>query len=330
MSTRGLTDRGGGVTQAKMPLPFPLRWVNSYIVRGADGYTIIDPGLRTPETEEAWEQAMAELRFAPSDVEKIVLTHHHPDHYGMAGWWQERSGAPVLLSPSGRQQANLLWGAGQPMTQRLLDLFRLHGMDERTLEAMREHMDGFVPHVSPQPEVTELADGETVRLGDRDYIAIATPGHAEGHLCLLHEASGEMFCGDHVLPQITPNVSYLPGIDEDPLGSYLDSLKQVARLPVAMAYPGHREPFANFGGRALEIVAHHEARLARMTELLREPMTAYGLCRALFGERLSIHQLRFALAETIAHVVCLIRRGDVAESAGERGETILRAAAARV
>lgn len=296
--------------QVKVSLPFPLRWVNSYVFRGRDGFTVLDPGLHTPESEETWESAMAEIGFRPEDVERIVLTHHHPDHYGMTGWFQERSSAPVFLSAAGCRQVQLLWAPDQPMTRLTVELFIRHGLEPALLEPMTKHLEGFVRHVSPQPLLTPLREGETVRLGDKPYEAIHTPGHALGHLCFYDASAHEIFCGDHVLPQISPNVSFLPaGLDNNPLGAYLGSLLEISRLPVAMAYPGHRDPFAKFGSRCTELIAHHEQRLSLMMGHLRDPFTAYQLCRIVFGERLTVHQLRFAMAETLAHLAVLAETG---------------------
>jgi glyoxylase-like metal-dependent hydrolase (beta-lactamase superfamily II) len=309
------------IVQVKVPLPFPLRWVNSYVVRGQDGYTIIDPGLHTEEAEQLWEQAMQETGFGISDIERIVLTHHHPDHYGMAGWFQTRSSVcpPVLLSREGRELAESLWGETETMTERMYSDFRMNGMDQETADAMIPHMKGFIPLVSPQPKITCIQDGELVPIGDRRYLAIHTPGHATGHLCFLDESNREIFCGDQVLPQITPNVSLLPGGDPDPLSSFLDSLQMVGQLQVTLAMPGHRDPFSGFAERAGEIVRHHEARLQQIRELLSEPMTAFSLCRKLFGDKLSIHQLRFAMGETMAHLVYLAQRGQATTSVDTEG-----------
>jgi glyoxylase-like metal-dependent hydrolase (beta-lactamase superfamily II) len=309
------------IVQFKVPLPFPLRWVNSYIVRGREGYTIIDPGLHTEEAERLWEEVMLELGIGASDIERIVLTHHHPDHYGMAGWLQARSSghSPVLLSHEGKGLAGSLWGEGEMMTERMYQDFRTNGMDLTTADAMIPHMKGFIPLVSPQPDVSIIRDGEQVSIGDRTYLAIHTPGHATGHLCFYNEATREIFCGDQVLPQITPNVSLLPGGDPDPLASFLDSLERVGKLQVSLAMPGHRDPFSSFTERSEEIVRHHEARLLQIRGLLSEPMTAFQMCRKLFGDKLSIHQLRFAMGETMAHLVYLEQRGFVKTSMNHEG-----------
>lgn len=301
--------------QVRVPLPFPLRWVNAYMLKGKNGYTVIDPGLHTQESEAVWEAAFHELSIRYDHVEQVVLTHYHPDHYGMAGWFQERSGgAPVLHSETGIRLTSLLWGDEQPMTRLLCDNFTQHGMPPELRDETTNHMNEFVGHVSPQPVQTAIAAGDLVRLGDRLYEAIETPGHAAGHLCFYNREAREILCGDHVLPQISPNVSYMPDVEENPLRAYLSSLAGIQSLPVEVAYPGHREPFAKFGERAAELIVHHHERLAVMVEHLRQPMTAYELCRTVFGYRLTTHQLRFALAETIAHLVYLEDEGRIKRS----------------
>ncbi|MBE1443522.1 MBL fold metallo-hydrolase [Paenibacillus sp. OAS669] len=291
--------------QVKVPLPFPLRWVNSYLIRGTNGYTLIDPGLHTEASVQCWEEVLRELRLDYRDIEQIVLTHHHPDHYGLAGWFQQRSGAPVRLSQAGYDQARLLWGDKQPMTAALLSLFEAHGMPQELAGPMEGNLDTFVEMVSPQPEVSFITIGEPLRLGDLTYETIHTPGHALGHICFYHADTKAMLCGDHVLPQISPNVSYLPGIDENPLASFLKSLEQMKQYEVEWAYPGHREPFAAWGKRTQELIKHHEERLEHMRSQLESRQTAYQVCRRTFGDRLTLHQLRFALSETLAHLIHL-------------------------
>ncbi len=315
-----IIDRGDGIWQVKVPLPFPLLWVNAYVVRAAGGAVdVVDPGLRTDAAEARWAEALETIGFAWSDVRSIALTHHHPDHYGLAGWMQALTGAPVLMSDEARTSAEALWGPDlrEETAEATLALFARHGYPETERPAMRAHLDGFVPMVSPQPapeRIETIRCGEGIRLGDAEYEALHTPGHAGGHLSFWNERDRRLFCGDHVLPGITPNVSLLPFGDGDPLATYLASLDEAERLPVETALPGHREPFAHYGERVRAIRAHHDERLKKMEALLAERMTGYALCRALFGEKLSVHQLRFALSETIAHLVYLERQGRATQS----------------
>jgi glyoxylase-like metal-dependent hydrolase (beta-lactamase superfamily II) len=307
------------IIQVKVPLPFPLRWVDSYLVRGQAGLTVIDPGLHTLDAERVWEETLDRYGLQFSDIEQIVLTHHHPDHYGLAGWFQERSGgAPVWMSEAGYEQVKRLWGVGQPLTAEIAALFVRHGMDKTMVaEQLIPHMNGFVEWVTPAPQVSFIALNKPFRIGDRLFKPIVTSGHAAGHICFYDESSKEMFSGDHVLPQISPNVSYLPGVDENPLLSYLTSLEQINRLEVVKAYPGHREPFESFNLRVLELIAHHQDRLEKMVVLLERPKHVYQLCIDFFGERLPIHQMRFAMAETLAHVIYLQQAGRIVKEEHE-------------
>ena len=303
--------------QVRVPLPFLLRYVNSYVFIGSDGLTVIDPGLRTAEALACWDEALARLGASKRDIRRIVLTHHHPDHIGLAGLFQQESGAETLLSVDGVRQAESMWSGERPMGRMLPEAFARHGMDDETVALIREHMAGFVQLVSPLPRTSPLEDGDRVSLGDELFTAIHTPGHAWGHMMLLHEESGELLCGDHVLPKITPNIGWLPGVDESPLASYIAALRSVAALPVTRAYPGHREPFDDWAGRCRELLAHHEERLAAFAAAVSSRCTAYEACRRTFGSRLSPHQLRFAMAETLAHLFWLRDAGRLKEEQDE-------------
>lgn len=308
--------------QVYVPLPFPLRWVNAYVLRDDEGFTVIDPGLHTEQAEQAWIQVMQEIGFGFGDVRQIVLTHHHPDHYGLAGWFKLQSGCEVQMSADAWREAERMWGDDEKMTDRVLAQFSSHGMDAETIRQVKHHLKSFVPLVSPQPkpeDIKPIPIQSSIVLGGREFETIPTPGHAFGHICLYDRKRRVMFCGDHVLPQISPNVSLLPDGDSNPLQSYLDSLHKVESYEVDHAYPGHRDPFASFGARVKELQKHHEDRLEEMRLRMDRRSTAYALCRRIFGDRLSIHQLRFAMAETLAHLRLLEYRGLLTQSTDDDG-----------
>ncbi|MCQ4088361.1 MBL fold metallo-hydrolase [Saccharibacillus sp. JS10] len=303
-------------SRVRMEMAFPLRWVNSYVLRGEEGLTIVDPGPRSSENEETWEKAFEEWGMDMNEIASIVLTHHHPDHYGLAGWLQERSGAQVWMSKTASEAAWRNWGGVQSSSadtgfaEASIEVYRQHGMAESRLAELPAHLASFIPQVYPQPEVTVIEPGLPIRFGGRLWQPIQTGGHAEGHLSFYEESTGILLCGDAVLPRISPNISYSPGGEAHPLSSYLDGLRTLGALKVAQAFPGHRDPFENFTERTRQLLAHHEQRLERMAELLQNgSKTAYEICISLFGDSLGIHQLRFALSETIAHLIELEDRG---------------------
>jgi glyoxylase-like metal-dependent hydrolase (beta-lactamase superfamily II) len=312
----------GEIVQVKVPLPFSLRFVNSYIIAEQDGVSVIDPGLHTEEAVNTWEEVLLERGIAWDDVKQIVLTHYHPDHYGLAGLFQERSSAPVFISEEGYKHAQRLWGKEhEAYAEQIKALYVEHGMPQELTDQIVPHLNSFVANVSPHPKVTYMEAGGEIVLGNQPYHLLHTPGHALGHLCFYQAESQVIFCGDQVLPQISPNVSYLPGSDANPLASFLASLQELASLPVKQAYPGHREPFTAFGKRVQELLEHHAERLSFVLGQLTQPSTAYEICRAMFGDKLSVHQLRFAMSETLAHLVYLVCEGSAAQE--QRGDLAL-------
>ncbi|MBW7477007.1 MBL fold metallo-hydrolase [Paenibacillus oenotherae] len=306
-----------GIIQVKVPLPFSLKWVNSYLLRDEKGYTLIDPGLHTPESIETWNAALAEHDIVIQDIHTIVLTHQHPDHYGLAGWFQQRTGAPVLISPRSYAYIVKMWGKDRSYAAELVALYRQHGMPEHLLDAMPPHLESFMDKVSPQPEVTFIEAGGVLRMAGMDWQMIDAPGHASGQLCFYAPERKWMICGDQVLPNITPNVSVVPGDEGGELEQFLGSLKQLGAYEVELAFPGHRDPFTGFGLRIEELIDHHKRRLESIAERVKEEgCTGYAMCERLFGARIAgnPHNLRFAMSETLAHLFHLEQRNEISSS----------------
>jgi glyoxylase-like metal-dependent hydrolase (beta-lactamase superfamily II) len=319
---KAITRLDNGWLQVKVPLPFSLKWVNAYLLPEREGWTLVDPGLRTEEIEAFWISVMQEMSIDWKDIKSIVLTHHHPDHYGMAGWFQERSGAPVRMSQAAQDCADRLWGENETFSDELTEAFLLHGMDERLTEAMREHMRGFRAKVNPQPpDPLIIRQGERISMNGTEWEIIGGEGHAPGHLSFYDRQSGKLLCGDQVLPDISPNIGWMPGGDSDPLGAFLASLLEMLPLEVSMVYPGHRDPFPEYRRRIEELLDHHERRLQKMEEILSDGgKSAFEVCELLFGTRLrsNTHNLRFALAETIAHLIQMEKRGTAVRVESDR------------
>ncbi|WP_239615161.1 MBL fold metallo-hydrolase [Cohnella mopanensis] len=313
MQASTITKLEDGWLQVKVPLPYSLKWVNAYLLPENEGWTLIDPGLRNEETEHFWSAVLIEAGIGWKDIQSIVLTHYHPDHYGLAGWFQQRTGAPVRMSQVAKHYANRLWGEGETFSDELTEAFIRHGLVEELIADMKTHMSGFKLKVSPHPvEPILIGPGDKIVMGGVEWDILGGEGHAPGHLIFHDPVSRKLLCGDQVLPDISPNIGWMPGGDPDPLGSFLSSLRELLILDVRVAFPGHRDPFTAFRQRIDQLLEHHERRLLRMAELIGdEERTAFDVCELLFGVRLrgNTHNLRFALAETIAHLVQLEKRG---------------------
>ena len=314
MSQAGITHITEDIVQVQIPLPYKLNIVNCYLLRGERGWTLLDTGLNTAPARAQWQVALGALRIKPDDIDKIVLTHMHPDHFGLAGWWQlsaERP-MPLYLPEREMQQAQVFYQRENTMLyhQWMLDC----GIDQATLEQVERALKNTRDLTQPHPvEQATLREGTTVRLGRRHCRSIHAPGHSDGQLIFYHEAEKLMLCGDHVLMRITPNIGSWPHTQPDPLGRFLASLGELKALDVRLALPGHRALITDWRGRIEELIAHHEFRLRLTLEAIEGgARTVYEVAAQLFPlERLTPHEWRFAMAETLAHLNYLREREQV-------------------
>jgi glyoxylase-like metal-dependent hydrolase (beta-lactamase superfamily II) len=292
-----------GIYQVPLPLPFPLRIVNCYVLEDEGGWTVVDTGLNYPPGQAAWESALAQVGIGPESITRIILTHAHPDHYGMAGWLAAQSGAPVLLSPAEQAFARHVWGDGEPIYQEVATFFRAHGMPDELIGAVRANMAALRPMTEPHPELQTLEPGAPLQIGPRQFQVLMTPGHSDGHLVFYCAEERLLLCGDTVLTKITPNISLWPHGRPDPLADFLQSLDLLDGLDVELALPGHGPTIGLFGQRLQELREHHAVRLRAMEQMVGQGATAFAICTSVFPtSELSPHQIRFAMAETLAHL----------------------------
>ena len=306
-----------GIFQVQLPLPFPLRIVNSYVLRDGDGWTIIDTGINYLAGRAAWQAALVKLEIAPKMIQRIILTHAHPDHYGMAGWLAEQSGAPVQLAPLEQEFVITAWHAGAANEQVVVDFFQAHGMPTELAEQVRHSMAETRAMTLPWPTTSVIEPGVSIQIGARNFQVIATPGHSDQHLAFYCAEERLLLCGDAVLIKITPNISLWPHGRPDPLADYLQSLDLLAALHVDLALPGHGPLIRAFGERLAELRAHHHERLEIMEQATGDGETAFSICTAVFPTTaLSPHQMRFAMAETLAHLEYLVGVGRLERDGG--------------
>jgi glyoxylase-like metal-dependent hydrolase (beta-lactamase superfamily II) len=288
-----------GIRRVTFALPLGIDHVHCYLLPASGGgWIVVDTGLGLPDAGERWARVLDEL----GPVERIVITHFHPDHVGAAADLAALTGARVHQGADDYDQCVRTWGELRN-DERMPDYLRVHGVPASEVESFRAEAAAFVQLVR------FVRDPEVLGAGDRidGWEVLHLPGHADGHLALLRD--GILVAGDTLLGSITPNVGLYPDSRPDPLGDYLGSLERIIELDPRLALPGHHEPIEDPAGRARELIAHHGERLERTAEALDgRPQSAYAVSFSLFPEPLSPTLRRFALAETRAHLEYLVRR----------------------
>ena len=294
------TFDGGAVTRLTLPLPTRPGHVHSYLLE--DG-TLVDTGLGLPDARERWAELLRGRR-----VERVVITHFHPDHVGAAADVAELTGAPVHQGALDYAQCIHVW-ANDAWPQRIADWFTRHGAPAALTEDLVAQGSFYRPFIRFVRDPYLLYEGDEVA----GWRVLETPGHADGHLCLLRD--GVLLAADHVLDPITPAVGWYPDSRPDPLGDYLRSLQRVVELEPRIAYPGHGEPIEDPAGRALALLEHHRLRLDETEQALGTgpmkgaPKSGFEVSHVLFGRELKPAARRFAVAETLSHLERLVAEG---------------------
>jgi glyoxylase-like metal-dependent hydrolase (beta-lactamase superfamily II) len=283
-------------------LPLGIDHVHCYGLRGTNGWTIVDTGLGLDDAADQWREALVRL---DGPVERIVVTHFHPDHVGGAAALAELTGAPVHQGAVDYVQCERAWGP-ERSAERFAAFMRGHGLPPDEGEMLRMESDALAQLVH------YVRDPQPLQPGDRvdGWDVLVLPGHADGHVCLLRDEV--LIAGDALLAGISPVIALYPEARPDPLGDYLDSLARIIELAPRVAYAGHRETITDPPARARELIVHHEERLARASSALADgPRSAYEVSLALFPEPLGSPLRRFALAESCAHLEYLALRSEI-------------------
>jgi len=317
-----------GVRWLRMALPFALDHINLWLLRdrqdGVEGWTIVDCGITNDATRAAWEQVFAQhLDGLP--VLRLIVTHMHPDHIGLAHWLTERWQVRLWISSTDYNAARMAslstTGFGG---ERSAAFFASHGLTDpeaiAKVRARSNYYAGMVPRV---PDAyRRLMDGMTLDIGGHAWRCIAGYGHAPEHIALHCPKLGLLISGDMVLPRISTNVSvYDLEPESDPLALFLTSLARFDALPAdTLVLPSHGKPFTGLHKRTRQLHQHHEARLSEvMAACTAQPCHAADLLPVLFKRKLDLHQTTFAMGESIAHVHALWHAGKLVRRAGADG-----------
>ncbi|QPH56166.1 MBL fold metallo-hydrolase [Pontivivens ytuae] len=317
-----------GILWGRIPLPMVLNHMNVYALDDGDGWTIVDTGVDTSKTRAVWEALLAGP-LAGKPVRRVLLTHHHPDHVGLVGWFQARGAELVTTRTAWLFARMLTLDVQEAATEEALTFYRRAGMDaERIAIRAAQRPFNFADIVHPMPVgYTRIAQGDTLRVGGRDWTVHVGNGHAPEHATLW---SGDLIlAGDQIIPGISSNIGVYPTEPEaDPLGDWIESCHRLAALagPHHLALPGHKLPFTGVPARLRQLIENHENALPRLLEFLSEPRRAPDCFPLLFKRTIDDGTYGLALAETVAHLNHVWHEGLVTRTLAEDGAWLWRTA----
>ena len=316
----GTVQVAPGVHWVRMPLPFKLDHINLWLLEDGPGWTLVDTGFNSEATRALWERMFPTV-LQGRPITRVIATHFHPDHIGLAGWLVPRFDAAFHATLAewlyGRMVSLEPDEMSRPQLQRF---YRQAGLPEEMIEAVINRPNGYRTAVAPLPgALNRLRDGDVLEVGGHRWRVVVGRGHAPEQACLLDEARGLFIAGDQILPKISPNVSVWPHEpDSDPLAEYLETLEAFKALPEGLlVLPSHGLPFTGLHHRIGELVEHHRLRLDETLAACAEPATAHEVMQAMFTRKLDAHQTRFAVGEAIAHLNHLLHQGRVVRERGE-------------
>ncbi|WP_040672063.1 MBL fold metallo-hydrolase [Rhodobacter ferrooxidans] len=318
-----------GVLWLRLPLPPPLGHINVYALDDGDGWTVIDTGLDSRRGRAIWQALLAgPLQGRP--VKRVVVTHHHPDHVGLAGWFQEM-GAELVTTRTAWLYARMLRLDEQPLpVPETLAFWRGAGMDA-DLYARRatERPFNFCDVVAPMPlGFTRIAEGCQITMAGRRWQVRMGDGHAAEHATFWSMEDNLVLAGDQLLPTISANIGVYPSEpDADPLEDWLQSCRsfQTHAREDHLVLPGHKLPFTGLPGRLRQMISDHETALDRLRDHLKTPHTATGCFAALYRRPIRDGEYGLALAEAVAHLNHLLRSGVVQRCMGADGAWLWQA-----
>ena len=308
----------------RMPLPVPvtnLGHINTYLVKGDGGHLLIDTGWNTAESFDSLKNQLADNGVRGEEISRIVVTHVHPDHYGLAGELKKLYGTTLYFHHLEKEFIETRYVSMDELIRELGQYLQRNGVPTERLAELKQASLPMLKFVTPAMPDTTLYGGETITCGGFSFEIMSTPGHAPGHICLYEPVKKILFSGDHILPTITPFVGMHPQSGPDPLGDYLNSLEQLKKLDVEIVLPGHEQPFTGFTERIEGLIHHHRFRNAEILAALNsESKTAFELATGITWlhdvngvgwYKLGNWDKRMAILETVAHLEAMRAKGEL-------------------
>ncbi|MDP6968412.1 MAG: MBL fold metallo-hydrolase [Gammaproteobacteria bacterium] len=312
-----------GIYWLRMPLPFSLNHINLWILEDEDGWTLIDTGIGSVACMDIWQQVMQEFT-QKKPFHRVIVTHFHPDHVGLAGWLCQVWQVPLYMSRTDYIMGRIL-AADQsceaPVTA--TEFYAAAGLSPAQLDHFKAKYGGYSKLVKPLPEQYQrLQDGHIIEMAGHNWQIIVGTGHAPEHITFFCADLNLYISGDQLLPSISSNVSVWPTEPNgNPLQDWLDSCEKLHHLLPrdVLVLPAHERPFQGAHPRLLELQDDHQQGLSKLLEACQKPKRVVDLFGSLFKRKVDNAVLTFAVGETIAHLNLLLTKGKLQRTTDAHG-----------
>lgn len=313
-----------GVHWLRMPLPIALDHINLWLLRDGDGWTVVDSGFGSDECREVWEHVFTTF-LTPSQVKRVIVTHLHPDHIGLASWLALRCECPVLISKGEFEMYNNITIRDEAAFQlESQQFFTEMGYDTDVIAKFVHFMSNDKPVESRvQASMCEfIADGDVIDIDGRDWLVVSGNGHSPEHSCLYNPELNVFISGDQSIPRISSNVSVYPSNrSQNPLNDWLNSCAKLRDLIPndTIMLPSHQEPFCNNKARMQELIDNHNVDLNRLRLAVESPISTVEARAVMFNRELSLMDVLLATGETLAHLNYLLYEGELSMTHDAQG-----------
>ena len=317
-----------GVHKIRVPLTgSPLGWVNSYVLKTDEGYALVDCGWDMPDALEALRKGLDELDIKLEDIRRLIITHNHPDHYGLSGRLVQLASCGVTMHRLDAVHIQSRYVDMSSLQAEMRNWLQTHGSPDADLDAMVKGSESILERVNIATPDVEVEGGETIGAGPLEWRVIWTPGHSVGHICLYEPRLKAFLSGDHILNPISPSIGLHAQSMGNPLSDYMSSLEGIRDLDVEMVLPAHGDEFPGFRERIDELLRHHSERLDEICEIIDRdgPQTAYEAATKMRWVGLKDFQnsppfqRRMATMEALAHLELLNGRGRLRRTIADGG-----------
>ncbi|OLC26793.1 MAG: hypothetical protein AUG06_09385 [Actinobacteria bacterium 13_1_20CM_2_65_11] len=303
-----LSEVAEGVFELRLPIPFEDGLVNVFLFADGDDVDLLDCGMNSDESVNAIRAAVSQV--GAKRIRRLVVTHIHPDHYGAAGVIAGDGGADLYLHRLEVPLVNPRYVELEHLVKEVHKYLLVNGVPAGEADVLSNSQRALSQVVSPAEPAVQLDGAETLEMGRRQLRVEWTPGHSPGHICLYESSEKLLFAGDHMLPELSPNIGLHPQSTPDPLHEYLMSLERLAAYEPQKILPAHGRPFTDAASRVAALVAHHRRRLDQILEIVSAgERSAWQLALELWGPREILYEKRLALQEGLAHLQALAVEG---------------------